>query len=277
MRRLAICLLIVVMGLAACGDDDSATSVPTTSTPLATTAAPTTTAPAPTTAAPTTTTPAATTTIAPTTTTTTSTTTTLPPGPQDITLQTADAVTLEGRQWPGGTTWVVLGHMRPSDMTSWFGFAEVVAGEGFSALVYNARGYGNSEGDGFEVGTDALAAITFAREHGATGVIYIGASMNGAAAVFAAAEEDLLAIAALSAVPEFFGTQGLARAPEVTEPSLFVAAEDDGNAAADAEAYADAVAGPSETVVYPTGGHGTSMFENPDLETILLEFVVTHG
>ena len=79
-------------------------------------------------------------------------------------------------------------------------------------------------------------------------------------------------------MPAWDNTPGLERAPEVTEPALFVAAEDDGDAVATAEAMADAVGGESQVVAYPTGGHGTDMFgDNPGLTDLLLDFVRAHA
>jgi hypothetical protein len=102
--------------------------------------------------------------------------------------------------------------------------------------------------------------------------------MNGAAALFLAAEEELAGLASLSGVPEWDNTPGLERAPEVTEPALFIAAEDDGDAVATAQAMAGAVGGEARVVAYPTGGHGTEMFgDNPGLTDLLLGFVAAHS
>jgi pimeloyl-ACP methyl ester carboxylesterase len=196
-----------------------------------------------------------------------------------VTFATADGLTLQGRLYPGGTTWVLLAHMFPADMTSWFDFAAAAQQAGFSALAYNNRGYGGSDpGSPLDVGADAAAALAFARANGADAVFFFGASMNGAAALFLAAGEDLAGIASLSGVPEWDNTPGLERAPGVVEPALFVAAEDDGGAVESARLMADAVGGPSEVVVYPTGGHGTDMFgDNPGLTDLLLDFIRQHS
>ena len=197
---------------------------------------------------------------------------------QDVTFPTADGLTLEGRLYnTGSPTWVILAHMYPADLNSWLAFALALhEATGYSVLAYNNRGYGNSQGsrDLIDVGADALAATAFARSQGAASVFFFGASMNGAAALFLAAEEDLAGIASLSGVPVWDNTPGLERAPEVTEPALFVAAQDDGDAVATAQAMAAATDGESEVVTYPTGGHGTDMFgDNPGLTTRLLDFL----
>lgn len=242
---------------AACGGNT--TGGPTTTVPAATTVASTTAA--------TTTTSGATTTSA-----------AIRP-PQEVTFPTADGLTLEGRVFPAGATWVVLAHMLPSDMESWFEFGAAAQAQGLSALAYNNRGYGGSDpGDPLDVGADALAAIAFARANGAARVFFFGASMNGAAALFAGAEEDLAGIACLSGVPDWDNTPGTSRAAEVSEPALFVAAEDDGDAVATAEAMSQAVGGPARVEIYPTGGHGTGMFgDNPGLTDLLLDFVRQHS
>ncbi len=203
-----------------------------------------------------------------------------PVGPQEVTFPTADGLTLEGRLYAAGSTWVILAHMFPADMTSWFEFAAAAQQAGYTALAYNNRGYGGSSAtDGpLDVGVDALAAFAFARANGAEAVFFFGASMNGAAALFLAAEEDLAGIASLSGVPAWDNTPGLERAAEVTEPALFIAAEDDDGAVATARAMAEAVGGQPEVVAYPTGGHGTDMFAgNAGLTDLLLEFVGAHS
>lgn len=269
MRRHLSVSMVFALVVAACGGDgepaETTTTSPTSST-AGITATTTSAAPGP--AGQPTTTEAAVTTGAAATT---------APSPGPVTFTTSDGLTLEGRLFPAGSTWVLLGHMRPADMTSWFDFAQTLASEGFTALAYNSRGYGESEGDGFDVGVDARAAVAFARAGGAARIVYVGASMNGTAAVIVAAEEDLAAIAALSAVPTFSGADALERAPEVTEPALFVAARDDASAVDDAELLAAAVQGPAEVVLYDRGGHGTNMFSQPDLAPTLLAFVESHG
>jgi pimeloyl-ACP methyl ester carboxylesterase len=242
--------------LAACGDDGGATVSTAAAVSTTTTGATTSTAPG------------------------TSSTTAAPMGPQDVSFPTADGLTLEGRLYPAGPTWVILAHMLPADMTSWFEFAAAAQQAGYTALAYNNRGYGGSDAgsESLDVGADALAAFSFARANGAGAVFFFGASMNGAAALFLAAEEDLAGIASLSGVPAWDNTPGLERAPEVTAPALFVAAADDGDAVAMAEAMAAAVGGDSQVVTYPTGGHGTAMFgDNPGLTNLLLDFVRAHA
>ena len=262
MKRRILALAALALLLAACGDDGGTASTDSTGGATTWTAGPTTTtgAAAGTTAAPTSTAPA-------------------PSAPEDVTFPTADGLTLEGRLFPAGPVWVLLAHMFPADMTSWFDFAAAAQEAGYTALAYNNRGYGGSDpGDPLDVGADALAAFAFAQAGGAEAVFFFGASMNGAAALFLAAEEDLAGIASLSGVPTWDNTPGIERAPEATEPALFVAAQDDEGAVDMAQAMARALGGTSQIIIFLTGGHGTDMFgANPGLTTLLLEFLAAHS
>jgi fermentation-respiration switch protein FrsA (DUF1100 family) len=174
--------------------------------------------------------------------------------------------------------WVVLGHMRPADMTSWFDFAAVAADQDLTALTYNNRGYGASGGvrEEYDVGTDALAAIHFARRSGAEAIFYVGASMNGTAALHVGAREDLAGVASLSGVPSFAGADGMGSVGAVAAPKLFVAARDDGDKWEFAEAFYRASAEPRTLLLFDEGGHGTAMFDanEAELTRALLEFLV---
>ena len=131
MRTFLIIVVLALMAAACSSDDDGATTLttpPATTAPTATSTA--TTAPASTTAAEEEPSSAA---------------------EEVVTFATGDGVTLEGRRFGSGETGVVLAHMRPASMESWFDFARVLAADGYTALAFNFRGYGNSGGEGFAV------------------------------------------------------------------------------------------------------------------------------
>jgi alpha/beta superfamily hydrolase len=175
---------------------------------------------------------------------------------------------LEATVWLAGETWIVLGHMLPADRGSWTPLAMRLQEAGYSVLAYDNRGYGGSTGtkEPFDLLADATAAIDFARSEGAGSIVYGGASMNGAAALYVGAIEDLAGVFTLSAVPSFSGVPAASdQIPEIVEPMLFVAAEDDGNASNDAAAF-DQAAATSTLLVYESGGHGTTLLgSRPEL------------
>lgn len=268
-------IVILVLVAAACSGDDSAD----TTAPAEPVAAETTVAAAPETTVETpetTTTAAATTTVAATTSAPPETTTSAADADGvEVTFETADGLVLEGREFGSGSTAVVLAHMRPANMESWFDFAEVLAGEGYSALAFNFRGYGNSEGDGFDVDTDVQAAIDFAAENGAEEVFVIGASMGGTGSVTASSQRPVAGTVTLSAPAAFEGADALAEASELSAPILLFAATADQPYPEDAAAMEAATPVPAEVVILSGSNHGTNMFldHGEALTTKILEFL----
>lgn len=260
MRTLLIAL-VVAMAAAACSSSDDQTSEAVTT---------------PTTAA------AADTTAAPASTTTTPTATTTAPTPVEdeaVTFVTSDDITLEGRRFGSGETGVVLAHMRPATMESWFEFAEILADAGYSALAFNFRGYGESGGDGFAVDIDTVAAVDFLVATGVTDVFVIGASMGGTGAVAAAAERSTNGAVTLSAPDVFEGTDAVAAAATLAGPLLLMAAEDDQPYPEDAAAIAGTAAGGAEVAILPGEAHGTDLFGDHGAAVTerILEFLATTG
>lgn len=199
------------------------------------------------------------------------------PGRQ-FSFTTDDGLDLEARIWGDGDSYVILAHMRPADMTSWFDFARLLADEGYTALAFNFRGYGQSESDDqaeFSVAEDVRAAINAANESGAEEVFVVGASMGGTGAVVAAASNDIAGIVTLSAPDVFEEVDAVSWADDVEAPMLLIAADDDGTAAEDALAIAAASNQEPEVVVLSGGQHGTNLFaeHNDELTRLILDFL----
>jgi len=193
---------------------------------------------------------------------------------------TGDGLNLEARVWGEGETYVVLAHMRPANMTSWFDFARLLADEGYTALAFNFRGYGQSESNDeaeFDVGTDVRAAVDAAFTDGADKVFVIGASMGGTGAVVAAASKNVAGTVTLSAPDAFEGADATERVKAVKTPLLLIAADEDGNAAEDAFAIAAKSKREPEVVVLSGSQHGTNLFaeHNDELTTLILEFLAS--
>ena len=196
---------------------------------------------------------------------------------REFSFVTSDDLTLEARQWGDGDEYVILAHMRPADMASWFDFARVLAEEGYTALAFNFRGYGESEGveGDFNVAADVRGAIEAAFADGARRVHLIGASMGGTGAVAASADNQIGATIALSAPDEFEGVNAPIKARDVDNPMLLIAAEEDGTAAVDAAAIAAEASGNVELVVLSGGQHGTNLFaeHGEEITVLILEFL----
>ncbi|NND01647.1 MAG: alpha/beta fold hydrolase [Acidimicrobiia bacterium] len=197
---------------------------------------------------------------------------------QEISFVTSDDLQLEGRQWGDGAEYVILAHMRPADMASWFDFARVLADEGYTALAFNFRGYGESEGveGDFDVAADVRAAVAAAFDDGAQRVHLIGASIGGTGAVAASADNVIGATITLSAPDAFEGVNAIELVrDQVDNPILLIAAEEDGTAAVDAAAIVAEASGNAELVVLSGAQHGTNLFaeHGDELTTLILEFL----
>jgi uncharacterized protein len=99
---------------------------------------------------------------------------------------------------------VLILHGAGSAKESHFDFARVCAAYGFSALSYDARGHGRSNG-AFGPGAidDAVALLGLLRERGAPAVALRGSSMGGFTAIVAAAQDGrAAAVVAICPAPE---------------------------------------------------------------------------
>ncbi len=195
-----------------------------------------------------------------------------------VTIETSDGVSLAGDIVGTGTTGVVLAHMRGASRATWAEFAEVLSSNGYRALYFDFRGYGESEGDrDTNLDLDLAAAVESMTAAGVSDVFVFGASMGGTASVVTAANFDLAGVASLSGPASSLGLDALAAAGELNEPSLFIAAESDSPYADHADQMA-AAAG-TEPTVFPGGSHGTNLFRDngEELETTLLDFVAANS
>lgn len=195
-----------------------------------------------------------------------------------ISFVTADGITLEGRRFGTGADFVVVAHMRPAEMDSWFDLAATLVAEGYSVLAFNFRGYGKSEGSGYSVDIDTLAAIDHAFELGAERVFLIGASMGGTGVIAAAAQREIAGIVTLSAAEEFDGVDALTAAATLEVPMLLFA-EENKTYPEDAKAIAAASRGSAEVVVLPGDQHGTNLFaeHDPALTDRIVAFLHDHS
>jgi pimeloyl-ACP methyl ester carboxylesterase len=189
-----------------------------------------------------------------------------------ITFESTDGVTLAGRLFgPGGASaGVVLAHMYPADQSSWYGFADRLAAEGYRVLTFDFRGYcpggdaGCSEGERrvADMWQDVLGAIQALRDEGVFRIALIGASMGGTASLVAASREgeDVEAIVTLSAPTSF---EGLEAGPEVVSQlsaaKLYIAGHADIPAAEAVAVLYDESLQPKRPVILTTDDHGTDI------------------
>jgi pimeloyl-ACP methyl ester carboxylesterase len=199
-----------------------------------------------------------------------------------VTFSTSDGVQLSGRLFgpESATAGVVLAHMLPADQTSWYPFAERLAGQGYRVLTFNFRGYCPGGEGGCSQGTkqvnaadvDLQAAVDRLREDGVASGGIAGASMGGTAALRVAATDPkgIAAVATLSAPVAIdrlsVDPQTLA---QVGAAKLIIAGLDDpSGAAAAADTIAAGSPQPVHEEIVTTDAHGTDLLTSQQGERV---------
>ncbi len=220
-------------------------------------------------------------------------TSSIDPGPSTaVTFDTADGVTLAGRLFgpASATSGVVLAHMLPADQTSWYPFAERLAGQGFHVLTFDFRGYCPGGDGGCSEGTkdidaspiDLRAAVAFLRADGAQRIGIAGASMGGTAALLVASRdrEGIPALVMLSAPQVLSGLAvGQAELQTVTGAKLYIAGlGDPAGAVASADALAAIGPEPADEQIITVDAHGTDLLTSSHGEQVqaMIEQWFTH-
>ena len=184
----------------------------------------------------------------------------------------AGGVRLEGRVFGLGDVGVVLGHMRPGDQSQWFGFAALLADQGYAVLTYDRRGVcpggdlGCSDGNASDSGWQDLAyAVDLLREHGASRVVVGGASLGAMESMYALSRGlDADGLIWLSGVDLYGGVPVTRQVRAVRVPKLLSAGEFDSDAAELRPAVERAAPPPTQVVLLDTGEHGTDILEFGD-------------
>ena len=234
MKRVLIPLLaFLALLLAACAEEEEGPAAPTV--------APEATAP-----------PAATATIAP-----------VAEG-EAVSFNTEDGVTIRGYLFGTGETAVVLSHMRPNDQRAWFDFARELADQGFTALTFDFRGYGETGGDKelSLIDRDLTAAVRYLEQQGFARIYLVGASMGGTASLIVAAREDVAGVVIVSAPARFEGLEADAVVADIKEPKLFIASIDDRDAYTSLQAFNRAAGEPKGDLTFEGDAHGTELLES---------------
>jgi pimeloyl-ACP methyl ester carboxylesterase len=182
---------------------------------------------------------------------------------EGVSFQTEDGLTIRGHLFGDGDTAVILCHMRPSDQSSWYPFAEELAAADYTALTFDFRGYGESGGEQelSKVDLDVEAALAAMRERGHERIYLVGASMGGTAALMVAAREEVAGVVAMSAPAQFEGLDAEELIAQVSEPKLFIASEGDASAMTSLETLFEQAAEPKEQKVFEGLAHGTKLLE----------------
>ena len=174
--------------------------------------------------------------------------------------------------------------MYPNDQRAWWDFASEVGGQGYAALTFDFRGYGETGGsqDVARIDRDLIAAVRYLRERDYQRVVLVGASMGGTAALKVAAREEfdglVAGVVAVSAPESFRGLVARGDVGSIKVPMLFVASEGDGSAVDSLESLYERASGFKEQKVYSGDAHGTDLLQGEHAEefkALLLDFFHT--
>lgn len=189
-----------------------------------------------------------------------------PPGTAVVTMETSDGLHVAGFVQGTGPLGIVIVHQVNRDHCGWSAETAYLAKRA-TVLALDLRGYGASAS---ATGTKALAyrndiaaAVAELRRRGAAKVVLIGASMGASAVIVAASviSPSVDLVVAVSAPGNFRGQNALGAVGALTMPVRFIAAMDDGGAAATASALARRAVKSSDAAiaVFPRGGHGWAL------------------
>lgn len=200
------------------------------------------------------------------------------PSPTEVVFDAADGGRIVADVYGQGENVVVLAHGAAFNKESWAPQARALAVRGHRVLAINFRGYGASAAgrEGNARYLDVLAAVRYARAHGARSVSVVGASMGGGAAARAAVE------AAAGEIDRLF----LLSPVSITSPDamhagriLYVASRDEPMAPGIRDQFSRAPE-PKRLELLDGSGHAQNIFttdQGPALTTLLLDFVKVHG
>jgi pimeloyl-ACP methyl ester carboxylesterase len=169
-----------------------------------------------------------------------------------------------------------------TNQKSWQPFAQELASLGYTALTFDFRGKGISQGP-FTVSNlklDVDAAVRLLKDRGVEKLVCIGASMGGTACLRSVIDNRLDGLVMIAS-PFSLGTPTYTSPYELNDltiPTLFITATDDQyNNEIDMKVMSAKVAGPTDLVIYDgVSEHGTDLFYTKygtDLRDRLVEYL----
>jgi len=215
------------------------------------------------------------------------------PEPSKVSFTTEDGTRLSGTLFGSGSIAVILAHQggTGADQTTWQPFAKLLAEHGFTALTFDFRGIGQSEGELnlYRLIYDIEAAIDFMQNLGYDKIACVGASMGGTACLRAALDHNLIGLVFFASVKSLGPPSDDAltsvefdELSQLTIPKLFMTASDDRfrnmGVVSDTTKLYEFSPEPKELHIFEgKTEHGTELFDTDDgdeLTNLLLEFLI---
>lgn len=192
------------------------------------------------------------------------------PAPQKVTFVTEDGITLAGTLIQQGPNYVILSYQWHASQYVWQDFASELVDQGYSVLMYDYRGVGDSGGtfDPDQATKDVTAAYQFLQSRGVQSVVMIGASM-GASSTYKAA---LRVKGAVLVSPGFVFDKAALRGPQ--GPLLFITSTYDSARQSGEEIFA-ASSEPKQLFISRGQAHGNAIIDGNDerVRPLIYEFL----
>lgn len=221
-----------------------------------------------------------------------------PPASQKVEIRTDDGFTLHGdlvaARDPQAPVAILL-HQYMDERRSWRPLVPGLAEAGYSVLALDQRAHGESTRQGSrrvlahempraQFGAvvrdgvrDVAAARAFlaARGLGTDRIALVGASYGCTVSLLAASRvAGVRALVLLSPGTDYFGVDVTEATRGFGGPLLAIAAEDDRPSANSVRRLLEVHEGAEESIVLPSGGHGTNLLSSrPELESLILRFL----
>lgn len=198
-----------------------------------------------------------------------------------VKLQTLDGSVVAATTYGEGDQGVILVHEEGGDAGDWDAFARKLASNDMLVVAVDLRGHGASSAPGTptdadwpKMVADVRAAASWLTQKGATEITAVGAKVGGNLALNAAAAEA--AIGRVVMISPGLNINGVRVSGAVGDlgmrPVLLVAGSDDAPAAKAVGLLDQAITGPHETELYPTGSGMRMLNTAPELEALLVSW-----
>jgi dienelactone hydrolase len=171
-----------------------------------------------------------------------------------------------------GSTALILAHQADGTVCQWVPEARDLAEDGYRVVAVDSAGSDVEE---------LTLAVGYARRHGATKVLLVGASKGGTAVLTAAGSitPKVDAVVSLSAPDAYGAMDAISTVPDLTMPIFYMASEGDTDFAASTKELSKASRKSAENVLHIVVGpnHGVSMLGDLDDLAMVKAFLKKYG
>lgn len=209
-----------------------------------------------------------------------------PAPPADLTLTASDGAQLAASFYPPASAapapGVLLLHQLGGSRADWATLAKDLQAQGFAVLALDLRGHGQSAKpeDWAKAPTDVRVAWEMLKarpEVDASLTAIVGASIGANLALMVGANQpEVVTVVALSPGVEYHGLKPSSLLGNFGERPVFLIASQDDAYSYDSVKQMAALAPRAETYYFAKAGHGTAMFGDPQLNTLLFDWLNLH-